>query len=187
MLTARTAVACAVIAGLGMSGCSQPQGEPAPPSSSRVSARQLTPDVVRACSTSLPAKLDNLTTQLRVGPLGYARGARFADMTMSEYLAGDTPTADAEGWYFVKSGAVLPAGQSVTVRVDPSDLIRIVGAAIDQRVTTVRYDACPDRNSAWLGGFALRTQSACARLTYTTRGGPSGTTVASFFGGRCVP
>lgn len=186
-LTGKSGVCIVALALLAVTGCSATAPDRTSPSRTS-EARVAAVDATFTCADSFVSG-DRTTsrTDLRLGPLTYANGASLAQTTLAEYFAPARPEAPADGGYFLKMGASLPPGESLTVRVDPANGVRIVGASGAKGGAIVRYDACLDRGSAWVGGLELERSrsSACASFEYRTAKGKSGRVVASIFAGRC--
>lgn len=172
---------------LALPGCSVPPSDVINPSHER-SSPALVVDATFTCIESFKSESRVAgRDDLHVGPLTYANGAALAQTTLADYFAPESPQVTSDGGYFLKMGAYLPPGESLTIRVDPASGVKIVGAAGAKRGATVRYESCPDRASAWVGGLELeKSRSAsCASLEYRTASGTSGRMVASIFAGRC--
>jgi hypothetical protein len=109
------------------------------------------------CSLARPGPTDepmtppDPRTDLHLGPLWY--GGR------PPYQLPDPPPGGPDpAGTFVKTGAVLPAGASATITVDPPQRGR-VGIVVEtgrrSGYTTVHYVGCPDRTVWWVGGFVI--------------------------------
>lgn len=184
--TSRVGISWVAAMTLVLAGCSSASPNVVPTPSEPIELSTPAVGAVFTCSDSYSNTTSSSSSDLKVGPLRYAGGASLADTTLSTYFDEARPTPDADGWYFLKMGAVLPAGVSVTISVDPSSGVKIVGSP-DKEGTAVRYESCPDRGSAWVGGLALRgsKSSSCVSLNYQTTGGTSGRATASLFAGDC--
>lgn len=152
--------------------------------------RRLTPPpngaLVLGCSDSLGRAGRPGAGDLVLGPLRYAGAVALQSMTPSSYL-GATPVPDALGYYYYKLGAVVAAGHVVDVAMDPTGRIKIVGpSGTTLAARSVRYQACPSRDTVWVGGFAtMGSPTACSSLTYRVDGAHWLSAKLDLFAGPC--
>ncbi|GAB2449515.1 hypothetical protein GCM10027062_33400 [Nocardioides hungaricus] len=155
----------------GVTACSttaprdEPDAEPfssSPPAAPKVS---LPPTPGADCDSAQTADEESPPPDtLMLGPLWIANGLAWENSSFSEWI-GENPTQE-QGWYFLKAGVGLPPNRSVRVSVGPTSEVKlVVGGSRYRRVT---YVSCADSQGWWVGGLALRKQSACAVFTVRT-------------------
>lgn len=140
--------------------------------------------LVLGCNNALGHRALSQASDLHLGPLSYAGAAALTAMSPTEYL-GSPPSPDASGLYFYKVGATVRAGHTVDVSMDSTGRVMVVGPK-GAPAMSVRYQACRDRDTVWVGGFVVKGEpTACAELTYRTDGGPSRSVRVSLFNHSC--
>lgn len=148
-----------------VSGCSGSQ-QPNPPEPVQAFDAHL------RCADALAKGGTHHPDDLRLGPLAYTGARALADLTPREYL-GENPTKDDTGAYFYKVGAIVRAGQAVTVTITRPWRVLLKGPSrvVPGGAQSIRYAACPDRDTVWVGGFLVRgAASACVDLDFQVVG-----------------
>ena len=136
------------------------------------------------CNSGYPADgIREDHTDLTLGPLTYMGVQMWRTMTPKQYL-GESPQPDQAGRYFYKAGVRVRAGHTVTVRVQPEAVVGLRVANIT--ASAVRYEACPDTDTVWPGGFTLaHRMRACALIKSESNLADERTARLSLFNGRC--